>query len=122
MLRTIVEGEPGIFPDPVARLMRTIGGWFDRRKPADAGPQDAGPQDAEPQDPGPQDAGAPDAEPQDARSPDTGSPDAGPQDAGAPPPGAADPRERPAPGADASPATGDDPRVPEGHDHSGESR
>ncbi|HET9610934.1 MAG TPA: hypothetical protein VFP06_15090 [Acidimicrobiales bacterium] len=35
MLRTIVEGEPGIFPDPVARLMRTIGGWFDRRKRAD---------------------------------------------------------------------------------------
>jgi hypothetical protein len=32
VLRTIVEGEPGIFPDPVARLMRTIGGWFGRRK------------------------------------------------------------------------------------------
>lgn len=31
MLRTIVEGEPGIFPDPVARVMRTIGGWFGRR-------------------------------------------------------------------------------------------
>lgn len=35
MLHTIVEGEPGIFPEPVARLMRTIGGWFDRRKPAE---------------------------------------------------------------------------------------
>jgi len=32
VLRTIVEGEPGIFPDPVARVMRTIGGRFDRRK------------------------------------------------------------------------------------------
>jgi hypothetical protein len=28
----IVEGEPGIFPDPVARVMRAIGGWFGRRK------------------------------------------------------------------------------------------
>ena len=33
MLRTIVEGEPGAFPEPVARLMRGIGGLF-RRKPA----------------------------------------------------------------------------------------
>jgi hypothetical protein len=32
VLRTIVEGEPGIFPEPVARLMRGIGGIF-RRKP-----------------------------------------------------------------------------------------
>ena len=28
MLHTIVEGDPGIFPDPVARVMRKIGGWF----------------------------------------------------------------------------------------------
>lgn len=35
MLRTIVEGEPGIFPDPVARIMRGIGGIFRRRGPAD---------------------------------------------------------------------------------------
>lgn len=35
MLRTIVEGEPGIFPDPVARVMRTIGGWFGRRDRAE---------------------------------------------------------------------------------------
>jgi hypothetical protein len=35
VLRTIVEGEPGIFPDPVARVMRTIGGWFGRRRPAE---------------------------------------------------------------------------------------
>lgn len=33
VLRTIVEGEPGIFPDPVARIMRGIGGLF-RRKPS----------------------------------------------------------------------------------------
>jgi hypothetical protein len=33
VLRTIVEGEPGAFPEPVARLMRGIGGLF-RRKPA----------------------------------------------------------------------------------------
>ena len=33
MIRTIVEGEPGIFPDPVARIMRGIGGLF-RRKPS----------------------------------------------------------------------------------------
>ena len=30
MLRTIVEGEPGAFPEPVARLMRSIGGLFRR--------------------------------------------------------------------------------------------
>ena len=32
MLRHVVEGEPGIFPEPVARIMRGIGGLF-RRKP-----------------------------------------------------------------------------------------
>lgn len=32
MLRHVVEGEPGIFPAPVARIMRGIGGLF-RRKP-----------------------------------------------------------------------------------------
>ena len=35
MIRTIVEGEPGIFPDPVARIMRSIGGLF-RRGPSAA--------------------------------------------------------------------------------------
>lgn len=35
VLHTIVEGEPGIFPDPVARVMRRIGGWFDRRRTAE---------------------------------------------------------------------------------------
>lgn len=35
MLRTIVEGEPGIFPDPVARIMRGIGGLFGRRPDRD---------------------------------------------------------------------------------------
>lgn len=34
MLRTIVEGEPGIFPNPVAHAMRKIGGLFDRKRPA----------------------------------------------------------------------------------------
>lgn len=38
VLRTIVEGEPGIFPDPVARIMRGIGGIFRRRGPADEPP------------------------------------------------------------------------------------
>jgi hypothetical protein len=33
VLHTIVEGEPGIFPEPVARIMRTIGGWFGRKEP-----------------------------------------------------------------------------------------
>jgi hypothetical protein len=33
VLYTIVEGEPGIFPDPVARIMRGVGGLF-RRRPA----------------------------------------------------------------------------------------
>jgi hypothetical protein len=32
VIRTIVEGEPGIFPEPVARFMRGVGGLF-RRKP-----------------------------------------------------------------------------------------
>ncbi|HEY8545099.1 MAG TPA: hypothetical protein VIL36_08625 [Acidimicrobiales bacterium] len=30
MQHGIVEGEPGIFPDPIARLMRGIGRLFDR--------------------------------------------------------------------------------------------
>jgi len=28
----IVEGEPGIFPDPVTRILRIPGRWLDRRK------------------------------------------------------------------------------------------
>jgi hypothetical protein len=32
MRHGIVEGEPGIFPDPISRIMRKIGGFFDRRK------------------------------------------------------------------------------------------
>lgn len=32
MLRHVVEGEPGIFPAPVARIMQGISGLF-RRKP-----------------------------------------------------------------------------------------
>jgi hypothetical protein len=32
MQHGVVEGEPGIFPDPVARLMRGLGRIFDRRR------------------------------------------------------------------------------------------
>jgi hypothetical protein len=35
VLHTIVEGEPGIFPEPVARVMRAIGGLFGHRRPAE---------------------------------------------------------------------------------------
>jgi hypothetical protein len=63
VLRTIIEGEPGIFPDPVARVMRTIGGWFGHRSPAEptAEPQPAGETER--------------AEPRDAPAPPTGPPD-----------------------------------------------
>jgi hypothetical protein len=38
----VVEGEPGVFPAPVAKVMRAIGGFFGRRKPdaASAPPPD----------------------------------------------------------------------------------
>ena len=49
MIRTIVEGEPGIFPDPVARIMRSIGGLFGRKATSDA---------AAPEAPAPPDDGA----------------------------------------------------------------
>jgi len=29
----VVEGEPGIFPEPITRFMRTIGGLFGAGKP-----------------------------------------------------------------------------------------
>ncbi len=29
----VVEGEPGIFPEPITRFMRTIGGLFGGGKP-----------------------------------------------------------------------------------------
>lgn len=39
MKHGIVEGEPGIFPEPVARLMRGIGRIFSRdKKPAEPPP------------------------------------------------------------------------------------
>ena len=41
MIRTIVEGEPGIFPDPVARIMRGIGGLFRRKPSSDAAAPEA---------------------------------------------------------------------------------
>jgi hypothetical protein len=46
MHHAIVEGEPGIFPDPIARLMRAVGGLFRRdeeRPPAPEPPSDQGP-------------------------------------------------------------------------------
>jgi hypothetical protein len=33
MQHGIVEGEPGIFPAPVAKVMRAIGGLFNRKSP-----------------------------------------------------------------------------------------
>lgn len=33
MRHGVVEGEPGVFPAPVAKIMRTIGGIFSRKKP-----------------------------------------------------------------------------------------
>lgn len=32
MRHGVVEGEPGIFPAPVAKVMRTIGGLFGRKR------------------------------------------------------------------------------------------
>jgi hypothetical protein len=44
----IVEGEPGIFPDPIARLFRAIGGLFGgRRKDAPAAEPEAPPPPAD---------------------------------------------------------------------------
>lgn len=58
MQHAIVEGEPGIFPDPVARVMRAIGGWFGRRKdPETAGPHDVDGTGADGNDDGHTDAG-----------------------------------------------------------------
>lgn len=39
MQHGIVEGEPGIFPDPIARFMRGVGRFFDRKKGDDQSPQ-----------------------------------------------------------------------------------
>jgi hypothetical protein len=63
MLHAVVEGEPGIFPDPVARLLRGIGGLFrrgeDRADEARAESDEAPSPDWEPERP-------PDAPPRDA--------------------------------------------------------
>lgn len=32
MRHSVVEGEPGIFPDPVARVVRALGGLFSRKR------------------------------------------------------------------------------------------
>ena len=49
MLHAIVEGEPGIFPDPIARIMRGIGGLFRKRdEPAPPPPAPDGPERTDP--------------------------------------------------------------------------
>lgn len=48
MRTNIVEGEPGIFPDPVARVLGRVNGWVRRRllkedrPPADQGGEEGG--------------------------------------------------------------------------------
>lgn len=32
MRYNVVEGEPGMFPDPIARFMRKVGQLFDRKR------------------------------------------------------------------------------------------
>ena len=47
----VVEGEPGIFPDPVARVMRAIVGLFSRKpKPDEVHPPEPepGPDESDP--------------------------------------------------------------------------
>jgi hypothetical protein len=42
MQHNVVEGEPGIFPQPVAHILRAIGGLFSRKrqsKPDEPAPQ-----------------------------------------------------------------------------------
>ena len=66
VIRTIVEGEPGIFPEPVARIMRGIGGLF-RRKPEAEGATGGATGDAV-------------ADPTDAAAPDRPTDGVGPDD------------------------------------------
>jgi hypothetical protein len=42
MRNGIVEGEPGIFPEPVARFLRAVGNLFNRGEKADDTPRDEG--------------------------------------------------------------------------------
>jgi hypothetical protein len=68
VIRTIVEGEPGMFPEPVARIMRGIGGLFRRKpQPADTAPTDPPPSDTAPTDPRPSDTAPTDPPPSDDR-------------------------------------------------------
>jgi hypothetical protein len=48
MRHGVVEGEPGIFPAPVAKIMRTIGGLFSRKKPGGDAPPASSPPDDTP--------------------------------------------------------------------------
>ena len=55
MRHGIVEGEPGAFPAPVAKVMRAIGGFFGKKKPppaASAPAEDTPYADLDPQPPG----------------------------------------------------------------------
>jgi hypothetical protein len=38
----VVEGEPGVFPAPVAKVMRAIGGLFGRKEPGAPPPSGGG--------------------------------------------------------------------------------
>jgi hypothetical protein len=38
MQHGVVEGEPGVFPAPIAKVMRSIGGLFGRKKHDTAAP------------------------------------------------------------------------------------
>jgi hypothetical protein len=66
VLRTIVEGEPGAFPEPVARLMRGIGGLF-RRGRHDDRPPAAPPETDAPFDPSTLDPSPPEEDQGDTR-------------------------------------------------------
>ena len=49
MRSRVVEGEPGIFPDPIARLLRAIGRFIPPRRPEVSKP----PEEVETGDPAP---------------------------------------------------------------------
>ncbi|HET6835446.1 MAG TPA: hypothetical protein VFH30_16390 [Acidimicrobiales bacterium] len=57
----VVEGEPGIFPEPITRFMRTIGGLFGGGKPRQAA-EDQSPTSDPPAATEPTDTAAPGAE------------------------------------------------------------
>ncbi len=48
MKHGVVEGEPGVFPAPVARVMRAIGGLFSRKSSKSTPPPSSSPPDDTP--------------------------------------------------------------------------